>query len=64
MTASPHGYQQVLRAGEPEGSAYICDAGAARYECGMAVNRPVPHLAMGVVTDIIGPEEFTPEGRL
>jgi hypothetical protein len=64
MTASTHGDQQILGTGEPEGSTYICDAGATRYERGMAINRSVPHLAMLVVTDIIRPYEFTPKGCL
>ena len=64
MTATTHGDQQVLRAGEPDGSAYVCDAGTAGYERGTAINRTVPHLAMLVVTGIIRTDEFTPKGCL
>jgi len=64
VTTASHGDQQVLRAGQPDGGAYVGDSGAAGYQCGTAVNRPVPYLAMLVVASVIRADDFAPKGCL
>jgi hypothetical protein len=61
VAAASHRDAEIALAREPDGGLDIGDAGAARDERGMAIDRAVPDAARGVVLRVAGTDQLAAE---